>query len=248
MITLIEQLHARLDEVNQVKIELDSAIKTLRDICKKLKLSDFEDLTYDELKDIHKRIYISYISSELSEQLKILLKNKKSEIYPDMKKPQYFKEINNLNITDKEKLEVDEFLRMHTRHYMDEHMMKNNCETLLKVKDELCELGVLEKSYNFRCDNCYHSIKTLKQHEVDMYFRCWEIENKKDKTKEDLDELESLYVEYGMSVISLECYECTDCSDYEAVEITNKDEFEQYENINIYYKLIKNPDLTLESL
>ena len=112
----------------------------------------------------------------------------------------------------------------------------------------LKNIGIVGKKYNFRCKSCGSSCDIISESDLEKYKRFWELfelEKQKKITSEQLDELDQLEKD-GFYEIYLCCMDEDECDD---VEITNEKELSDYmRNVEVVYKVVKNPDLTYEKL
>ena len=88
----------------------------------------------------------------------------------------------------------------------------------------------------------------ISESDLEKYKRFWELfelEKQKIITDEQLDELDQLEKD-GFYEIYLCCLDEDECDD---AEITNEKELSDYmRNVEVVYKVVKNPDLTYEKL
>ena len=112
----------------------------------------------------------------------------------------------------------------------------------------LKSIGIVEKKYNFRCKNCGSSCTVITESNLKKYKRFWklfELEKQNKITDGQLDELDQLEKD-GFYEIYLYCIDENEC---EEIEITNEKELSNYmKNVEVVYKVVKNPDLIYEKL
>lgn len=237
-------INAALDhikELDDLKEKQKYLYSKANEIFNNIKIEEFEMLPYEECNYIYDYVF-SRVNEDLRDNLKKITRIKKENIYPDILKPHYYPELVSLNIGSKEKLEIDSFIRNHLRYILSQRVLKK-CKPLSDNIEQLVRLGIVSKNYSFIC-SCGAQASVKSQEELNACFKMWELENKEQTTKDSL-ELEELYEKFGFGVINLCCFDC----EKEAVEISNLAEFNEYLNdgfIEIYYKIIKNPDLTFE--
>ena len=177
------------------------------------------------------------------------VRQKKIEKYPELLKPTYYPEIDSLDISESEKIRLDKAARWNVRNYLSENNIKKMTHPLsVDDLEMLKNIGIVEKKYNFRCKSCGSSCDIISESDLEKYKRFWELfelEKQKKITSEQLDELDQLEKD-GFYEIYLCCMDEDECDD---VEITNEKELSDYmRNVEVVYKVVKNPDLTYEKL
>lgn len=235
------------------KLETEAELKEIKSKLKKeangLDLSSLDECSYEECRDLFKQIQCYIDDKDILNDLSKIIERKKVEKYPELLKPTYFPEIDALNIPDSDKIRLDKAARWNIRNYIS----KNNIKKLtspLSIDDlELLKsIGIVEKKYNFRCKGCGSSCTIISEGDLEKYKRFWklfELEKKKQITDKQLDELEQLDKD-GFYGIYLCCIEDNECDD---IEITNEKELSDYmNNVEVFYKIIKSPNLTYERL
>ena len=238
-------------------IELKAKIeKELKDITNKLNsqansidISELNDHTYEECRNLYKQIQYYIDDKNLLNQLSTIVEKKKIEKYPELLKPTYYPEIDLLDIFDSEKIRLDKAARWNVRNYMNKNNIKKMTYPLsIEDLELLKSIGIVEKKYNFRCKSCGSSCDIISESVLEKYKRFWkliELEKQKKITSEQLDELDQLEKD-GFYEIYLCCMDEDECDD---VEITNEKELSDYmRNVEIVYKVVKSPDLTYEKL
>lgn len=112
----------------------------------------------------------------------------------------------------------------------------------------LKSIGIVEKKYNFICKNCDASCGVISESDLEKYKRYWKLLELKEQntiTDEQLNEL-NLLEKDGFYGIYLYCIEEDECKD---IEITNEKELSDYmQNVEVVYRIVKEPDLTYEKL
>lgn len=241
----VDDLWLLIETKREVEDDLKLATNRLKRAANDIDFYSLFSCSYEELRDIYKHIG-NYIEDEdINNDFKQLIEKKKIEKYPELLKPTYYPEINLLNISDEEKLRLDKAARFNLRYYINER----NCDRCFYVKsiqdmELLHSVGIAEKKYSFRCECCGCSCLTISEQEMKDYKRIWFLEDKGNLTEEEDEELASLY-EKGILAINLYCM---DCEDFE-VEICNEKDLENYmENVEIVYKVVKEPDLRYEKI
>ena len=213
-------------------------------------ISELSSYSYEECKDLFSQIKYCIDDKNMVNALSQIIEKKKIEKYPELSKPIYYPEIDSLNIPDAEKIRLDKAARWNARRYIKKH----NIEYLtypLSIEDLelLNSIGIVEKKYNFRCKNCDASCGVISESDLEKYKRYWKLLELKEQntiTDEQLNEL-NLLGKDGFYGIYLYCIgEEDECED---IEITNKKELSDYmQNVEVVYRIVKEPDLTYEKL
>lgn len=229
--------------------KLKEIVNKLKLQAKNLKVSDLSDFSYEESRKLYKQIQYYIDDKNLLNQLSTIVEKKKIEKYPELLKPAYYPEIDSLEISDSEKIRLDKAARWNVRNYLSENNIKKMTHPLSVDDLELLKsIGIVEKEYNFRCESCGSSCDVISERDLEKYKRFWELfelEKQKKITSEQLDELDQLEKD-GFYEIYLCCMDEDECDD---VEITNEKELSDYmRNVEVVYKVVKNPDLTYEKL
>lgn len=214
-----------------------------------MKVSDLNDFSYEECRNLYKQIQYYIDDENLLNQLSTIVEKKKIEKYPELLKPTYYPEIDSLDISDSEKIKLDKAARWNFKKYLSENNIKKMTHPLSVDDLEILKnIGIVEKKYNFRCKSCRSSCNIISESDLEKYKRFWklfELEKQKKITSEQLDELDQLEKD-GFYEIYLCCMDEDECDD---VEITNEKELSDYmRNVEVVYKVVKNPDLTYEKL
>lgn len=97
--------------------------------------------------------------------------------YPQLLRPTYYPEIDALNISDEEKLRLDKAAYMNTRNYMSEDNL-DRLDYKLSIEDLelLNSIRVVEKKYNFRCEDCGDLCVTISESDLEKYKRVFYLE------------------------------------------------------------------------
>lgn len=229
--------------------KLKEIVNKLKLQAKNLKVSDLSDFSYEECRNLYKQIQYYIDDKNLLNQLSTIVEKKKIEKYPELLKPTYYPEIDSLEISDSEKIRLDKAARWNVGNYLSENNIKKMTHPLSIDDLELLKsIGIVEKKYNFRCKSCGSSCDIISESDLEKYKRFWELfelEKQKKITSEQLDELDQLEKD-GFYEIYLCCLDEDECDD---AEITNEKELSDYmRNVEVVYKVVKNPDLTYEKL
>lgn len=245
---IIKKLNALLAEQTELEQKLEKIRNEIKNQCKELTPEEIESCDYDTLRKLYNAIHYR-LDKEQDQMISDILETKKTEKYPQMLKPTYFPEIDQLNISESEKVRLDKAARNNIRYYMSEDNI-NRLEHPMTISDLelLTTIDVAQKLYNFKCPDCNCICKTITQKELDSHKRVWELITLRtmqgELTEEQEQELETLD-EDGAGYIYLCCMENEEFED----EISNMEQFKRYENhMSISYKIIKSPDLTYEKL
>ena len=247
MSTINEVLEIR-DKYDTLKKQEESLCIEMKEVFNSIDIKEYEKLNYEECKNVFDKLTYR-IDDEIKNKLSSILTKKKEEVYPEILKAQYYPELNTLNLSDEDKIEIDNFIRKHIRHIFTDRII-NECKPLIENIHKLVELDILKKNYSFKCYECGSSSENLSQDDFDSYKRIWEIEtlSKQNKLTDEMNnELDELYQNHSYGCIEIYCMDCDDMHK----EITNLGEFEEYlndGNVEIYYRVNKNPDLTYEIL
>lgn len=249
IISAVKDLLLIIESKKKLEAELKEMISKLKVQTKDLDLSNLNECSYEECRDLFKQIQY-YTDEDMLNELSKITEKKKVEKYPELLKPTYYPEIDKLRITDSEKIRLDKASRWNIGNYIS----KNNIKRLtysLSIDDLelLRSVGVVEKKYKFRCKNCRSLCDIISESDLEKYKRFWnlcEFEKQKRITDEQLGELDQLERD-GFYRIYLCCLDGEECDD---IEITNEKELLDYMNNNaeVVYKVVKNPDLTYERL
>lgn len=229
--------------------KLKEIVNKLKLQAKNLKVLDLSDFSYDECRNLYKQIQYYIDDENLLNKLSAIVEKKKIEKYPELLKPTYYPEIDSLDISESEKIRLDKAARWNVRNYLSENNIKKMTHPLsVDDLEMLKNIGIVEKKYNFRCKSCGSSCDIISESDLEKYKRFWELfelEKQKKITSEQLDELDQLEKD-GFYEIYLCCMDEDECDD---VEITNEKELSDYmRNVEVVYKVVKNPDLTYEKL
>ena len=237
-----------LDDISELEKKLCLKKEELGELSRQVNAKDFDELEYDEMKIMHEKI-CGYMTENERARLNELLFTKKMEKYPELQSATYFPEINTLNISDKEKLELDRFARKNCRiiFYANRFTLGTYGHIELSWIDMLLDLGILEKMYEFRIYG--ENMRYISNSEFEKYKRYWDLLDRRDHiTNEEVAEMERLDENgYCCLYLSDEIGE----SEYFR-EICSEKDLNSFKedggSIEVYYRFIKKPDLTYEKL
>ena len=224
--TLMDKLY-KMEDLKKDIHNLDNEIRLLEE---KLTPEEVENMSYEKFKWLWDRVKYRI---ELPQESKFeeILKRKREEKYPELKRAVYFSDINLLFIPDKDKKRIDRALADNYRYVISEDRIRSGAITGIKVEEleMLHEIGILKKSVNFYIDGEYCC--SYSEDELNKYFRFWELKKKylnskltEDETKE-WDELEwyvSIWIE-------------NEDGDYE--ELFDKEDYDSYEEKQVIYQV-----------
>jgi len=248
MFKMIDELNALLVEQKELEQKLEKVRAEITNQCRELTAEELETCDYETLRKLYNAVHYR-LDEEQNHIFSDILATKKTEIYPQMLKPTYYPEIDQLDITDSEKLRLDKAARNNVRYYMTEKNISRLLEYPMSIDDLelLTTIGVAEKMYNFKCPNCDDPCKVISQKDLESHKEVWrlmELMKEKGLTKEQEQQLETLE-EDGYGYIYLDCLDDEDFED----EICDRAAFERYEkSLETVYKIKKSPDLTYEKL
>lgn len=200
--------------------------------------SDFEEYSYEELKELSELLRVTP-NLHLRSQLLPIVKEKRESLHPELLKPHYFVQLNEIP-----------FLSEDVKFALDKHLAKYPVGSKLfdisrivgtKLQDKtfnwLCENGIMQKEQAFSCPSCDDGYVTdfMPVEKLDELEKAW-IHYK--ETKEDSDILDAFYIE------------CTHAyhggCDYEEHDLS---EFELYQFMRItQYKMLQKPDRNWDKL
>jgi hypothetical protein len=233
---------------NDLKRQVDEVWAEMKTVCNNIDIEEYRKLSYEECKDISERV--SYrIEDDIQAKLNVILTQKKEDKYPELLQAHYYSELNALDISDGDKASIDNFIRKHIRHVFTNNLI-SKCQPLLDNIYKLVEFDILKKNYSLKCNECGSATAVFTEDEMNGYKRIWELEllSKTERLTDELEvELDELFKKYSYGCIELCCFDCDEMH----VEIANLEQFNKYVNdgyVEIYYKLIKTPDLTYEKL
>ena len=222
--TLMDKLY-KMEDLKKDIHNLDNEIRLLEE---KLTPEEVENMSYEKFKWLWVRVKYRI---ELPQESKFeeILKRKREEKYPELKRAVYFSDINHIDIPDEDKKRIDRALADNYRYVISGDRIRSGAIAGLKVEEleTLHKIGVLEKSVSFYIDGeycCTHS-----EDELRKYFRYWELDRRYWELNEDeLKEWGNL-VEYD--AISIEDEE----GNY--TELLSKEDYDSYDEKEIIYKV-----------
>lgn len=238
------ELILKISERKDLESDLKSNEEKIKNILSKIDLKKIKEdkyCDYHTLKPIMKNIR-SMIPDDRKGEFNRLLRCKKIESYPELKKATYFPEINQLNIPDSEKVRIDEAARVNCRYYITANNL-SRLEYKLSIEDlEMLEaVGVTEKKYGARCKCCGDQIAWITQYEFNHYKKYFELLARNNLTEEEEKEADELCSD---GFYELYAY-CDDCES--EICINDLKEFNEL-HFDIVYKVIKQPDLSYEKI
>lgn len=243
----LSKLRFYISKRRKLRYLLDSNAENIKSILEKIDLKEFEEdklCDYNTLKSI-----INDISHLIPENRKEvfydLLNHKKIEEYPQLLKATYFPEINRLNISDTEKVRLDNAARTNDRYYMTEDNI-SSLRYKLSTQDleMLASVGVVEKKYAIKCPTCSFSLLLLSQKQYECYQRCFELMSRQENLSDDEENEVDRLVDEGFYELYVYCDDCD-----EEIKIDSLSAWLKFKNkFEDVYKVVKQPDLTYERL
>lgn len=243
---IIQKAKENIAEYSRLFEEMDVLRKERQKLAEQLMPDDFNNLTYEDCKEIYDN-FKSDIGYMEKIEIKAIISNKKLLKYPELSKPTYYPEINNLNVSDNEKLRLDKLARVSYRKRIYDWSMSQN-KMSEKDIEIFVSLGIAEKRHLFYCPNCGDAALELTEDKFAKYKRTWELKEKiktssNEKEIQDiLDEFNDL-IDAGYETITIECM---DCDNY--YEINSMDDLNELSSDKPVYCFFKEPDLTYERL
>lgn len=243
----LEEIFELYNSVEKAKEELNALEAKLKAKCndKDVSVDTFSDCSYDSLKEFY-GLYRYYFEQPMRDELDKLLKKKRIEAYPIFNHPTYYPEIDQLQISESEKLRLDEAARWAVNYYITAEN-GNNLRRPLSIDDmeKLYSIGVAEKYYQFACPICGDYIQMFSESDLEKYKRKWYLNSLGNSlTVEEKKEKEDLY-EAGFDYLTI-C--CIDCMEYSG-EICDENTLNRYtDNMRAVYKITKSPDVQCEKL
>ncbi|MDR1769644.1 MAG: hypothetical protein LBS02_03255 [Hungatella sp.] len=168
---MIQDVLKLIEEKEKLKINLEAVGNELKNAANNLDLNEFDNYDYEATRNLYAQVQY-LIDDERRKKLSDIVVAKKILKYPQLLKPTYYPEIDALNISDEEKLRLDKAAYMNTRYYMSWDNL-NRLEYKLSIEDlELLKtIGVVEKRYNFRCEDCGDQCITISECDFEKYKR-----------------------------------------------------------------------------
>lgn len=192
------------------------------------------NLSYKETKSLYNTVIYSCNNKEKLNMLEEILKEKKIKEYPEVLDVHYYPVIKNIDfLSDNEKIDLDKTIK---NAYLIRLSRGKLNELNNKILHFLLTNKIIERQYIFHCscgdDECYDEVIT--ESLFDKLKDYWQRETTNDTTHEDDKEMN-----YG-------CFE-TGCWNDGNVEVCSLEDFNN--NLKrIEYKVVKEPDMTLDML
>lgn len=230
-----------LKELLTKKKKLDNELTNVREkisnIVETLTVETFENLSYNEALSLYNDVYYYSSFEKIKNTVEAVIKTKREEAFPDTSKAFRYPILNSLDIELSVIKKIDDALyRMRVGQYL--LPMSSLWRPFRNYLDLLVEVGICEAVYRLTSydeDSGDEETTLITQSELDKYKRCWELNDKKDLTDEEVVEIDKLYEEGYFSI----------CVGYD--EITNSQNFEDFHKEKIY-KLIMAPDNTYSNI
>jgi len=158
---MIKELNNLIDNLNELKEQEKNLLNQIKSLSNQIKEKDLNSFSYGEIKKLKKEIQF-FLTPENEKMINGILKNKKAEIYPELKNPTYIPEIDALPVSDSEKLRLDNAAKNAIRYYISEENCKKLQDPLtIEDLDLLSSIGVAEKVYAIFCKHCGSRQKLL---------------------------------------------------------------------------------------
>lgn len=226
--TLMDKLYKKEElskEIHDINEEIDALVE-------KLTPDELENMSYEKLKWLWHEIEYK-IEDSKKKNFEAIFNKKREEKYPELKRAVYFKDVNHLDIPDKDKKRIDKALTESRRYVINEERIMSGAIQGIKA-DELellHRIGVLKRSINFYIEGEYCC--TYSEDELNKYFRYFELDEKfsnSDLSIDELKEWEDLDVS-GYSSIWIED------GDGNCTELLSKEDYNSYEEKEIIYRV-----------
>ena len=237
---IINELNIKESEFYEYKNKVKQKLENIN-------IDEFKFLKYKEMKEICNLLKYKVDNNLMNKLLKIK-NDKKIEEYPELLDAHYFKEILQLDyISKQQRKELDYTLNRFKKwgnineYRIFEEYSSNpiNKELRRKVLNFLIENKIIEEVYVFYCDD---EIKCISKEYRDKFYRYFELLESEDNinfSNKEYEELRNLeengYCEFYVDGYYSGGY-CVDSIEY----------FEK--NMKISYKVIKEPDLSLDEV
>ena len=229
---------------------INKALTKYKEQLSDLALKEIENLSFAEAKEYY-MIIKNYIKYETEKNIEDLLNKKKEKAYPEILDVHYYPCIRGMDfLTKEQQILLDKFLMK--RRYgarIDKYdVLKalSSNKTIInydnpigdKIIDFLLDKRIVEKQYKFYC-KCGDCTTVFSEEEKQRFFNYHNFDTK-NCTDEEY-EFHEMNCEDGFLFVT--CMERDDCD----IELSSIEDFE--ENLDNYiYKLIVEPDMTLDSL
>lgn len=241
----ILKLRSTLYRYDCTKKKLCECEDEIKKIVETIKENDIEFLDYKTLKEIFDTNVKYYLSDSQKEVFYKIIEEKKRSVYPELNQATYFPQINQLNISDKEKRKMDSALFENSEYLLSERTIKKGERIGFKIEylEPLYSIGLLKKYIRFYYDCC--AIKEISEDDLKIYKRIWElISREKELSNDERDELDKLEMENGWYIY----LHYADDLDYWEYEIDSLEEYENYLEKETIYKVCIQPDMKYEYL
>lgn len=227
----------------EAKDEYEETQYNLRDFFDNFNPVNLEDESYEFVRDFHKNMERFCTNKELNDKVRDIRYLKKVEKYPQLLKPTFYPEINQLDIPIEEKMRLDKSLRKNHGYYVSKTTYKKLGFNSLEELELLSSIGIVEKMYEIRCPECWDRLDTVSPKDLELHKKVWDIEDRMPVTEEEHDEWDKLE-DMGYGYLSMYCDNCN-----KDIYIGNTNEFNEIkDNLSPLYKINKMPDLWSEQI
>lgn len=232
-------------QIKQKRNECNNYIKNKeKEINDNIDLDYLKNLSYEELNEFYD-LYLKYGNFNFVEDIYDIVEEKKIEKYPLLSKAYYYPILNELDITDEEKRNIDEYLYNYyktnnpkeTFYKILDNCLKENGNKTYDIFNFLLNNKIIEKVYIFSCNcfsPCYEKRITEKQKEKFYKYHCFDYDN---ATEEEINKHEEDY---------MDGYIYIDCDNDDSIEIDSIESFEK--NARVLYQVIAKPDTSLDEV
>lgn len=242
----ILKLRSALYRYDCTKKKLRECEDEIKKIVEIIKEDDIKSLDYKTLKEIFDTKVKYYLSDFQKDVFYNIAEEKKRSIYPELNQATYYPQINQLNISDEEKRNMDLALLENSNCRLSERAIKEGKRIGFKKEylEPLYSIGLLKKYTVFYHDCC--AIKEISEDDLKIYKRIWDlISREKDLSQNGRDELDKLEMENGWYIyLSYEDYD----GEYWEYEIDSLEKYENYLEKETVYKVCVQPDMKYEYL
>ena len=126
VISKVEDLFLAIEEKARIEEKSTECVSKLKMSANNLNLSDLNDCSYEECRDLFRQIKYYIDDENIAKALSDIIENKKIEKYPELLRPTYYPEIDSLDIPDSEKIRLDKAVRWNIRNRMTERKGRIN--------------------------------------------------------------------------------------------------------------------------
>lgn len=239
---LIDEI-LKLDEKFQCNLkENTELLNSMRELCKKLSIEDFKDMSFKEYNNVFCKI-IDLLDEDvdLEFQLKELWLQKERELFP-LNKACYYTVLNDIDFLSKEsivKLDImlyDSF-RTNLEDFNKEELFSvlKDEKNIQKVMKFLMEHGIIKKEYTLHCylydynNNESEVFYFLKESKLNAFKNVWKLGEKVNSgLATDEEKLE--YKNSNKFIVVEDKY-----SECEPIKIASEKEFDEIEKIERFY-------------